>query len=150
MIDPAARISNRQRTRVTWVIAAVVGTAVVSVSGLMLYLVFHERDQIYWSRLYLAKSEITALAGAAQSFHKAHGRYPTDLQELVRATADSDGGGPSRGRVPNDPWGGQFHYEVGADTKNFKIWVIPDRKTELAIGVNELSNRTNWEAILNR
>jgi hypothetical protein len=112
----------------------------------MLHLLHQEGDQVFWSRLYLAKSEIATIEIAAEAFRKANGRYPTELQELVHPT----GGGQFLSRLSDTPWGGPFHYEVvhGVDGDSIKIWAVPDRKTQIKIGVTDLSTRTNWQAVL--
>jgi Type II secretion system (T2SS), protein G len=131
-------------------IAWIAGVPALGFVCVMLYLVYQERDQAYWSRLYLAKSEIAAIETAAESFHKDRGSYPTDLQELVHKAGDSGSDRQYLVRIPNNPWGGSFRYEVehGASGESIKIWAVPDRKTQDKIGITELSNRTNWQAIL--
>ena len=133
--------------RIAWLIAAVLGSLVLGLVGVMLYMIYQERDQLYWSRLYLARSEISAMDTAAESFRKEHGNYPMELQELVHPNG---GGGQFLSRISDAPWGGPFHYEVvhGADGDSIKIWAVPDRKTQDKIGITELSNRTNWQANL--
>jgi hypothetical protein len=102
---------------------------------------------VFWSRLYLAKSEIATIETAAESFRKEQGRYPTEPQELVHPTGR---GTQLLNRISDTPWGGPFHYEVehGAGGDSIKIWAVPDRKTQDKLGTTELSNRTNWQAVL--
>ena len=117
---------------------------------MMLYVLIQEGDQVYWSRLYRARADIDAIETAAELFRKRHGSYPVDLEELVRPPLDGGDDRPLLPRMVPNPWGGPFHYEVkrGANGESIKIWVVPDAKTQHKLGTTELSNNTDWRAIL--
>jgi hypothetical protein len=116
----------------------------------VLYFVHDEGNQVYRSRLYRAKYEITAIDAAAESFHKKYGSYPTDLQELIHTARDGGNDRQFLARIAPNPWGGQFLYAVehGANGESVKIWAVPDRQTQDKLGISELSNKTDWQAIL--
>ena len=116
---------------------------------LMADFLFQERDQLYLSRLYLAKHEIAALAVATELFHQKYGSYPSSLQQLVNPTSDG-----SREqllpRIGSDPWGGHFTTKLSVERwgNALRVWVVPDAKTQHRLGIVELSNKTDWQAIL--
>jgi Type II secretion system (T2SS), protein G len=151
-IDTSAQNVMGIWKRIGWVLAVLVGGPALVFVCVTLYIVLDEGDQVYWSRLYLAKSEIAAIETAAESFHKEYGSYPTDLQELVHTARDGGNNKQFLTRIAPNPWGGPFRYEVehGASGESIKIWAVPDRKTQGKIGSSELSNKTNWQAILKR
>ena len=135
--------------RIVWLVAVLVGGPALLFVGVMLYIFLDEGDQVYWSRLYLAKQQITAVETAAESFRKEYGSYPADLQELVHP-ARNGGNKKFLTRMAPNPWGGPFRYEIehGGGGESIKIWVVPDRKTQDKTGLSELSNKTQWQAIL--
>src|ERR1700755_2913211 len=51
--------------QITGLIVAVPGSLILGFVGVMLYVAYEEHDQLYWSRLYRARSEISAMVGAA-------------------------------------------------------------------------------------
>ncbi len=130
--------------------AVIVGVPALVLVGGLLYFVYDEGKQVYRSRLYRAEYEIAAIKTAAESFRKEYGSYPTDLQELVHTGRDGGGDKQFLTRIALNPWGGPFRYEVehGATGESIKIWAVPDRKTQDKLGVAELSNETDWQAIL--
>ena len=148
-MDASTRNLKSWWKRIVWVAAVLVGGPTLLFVCLMLISIFQEGDQVYRSRLYLAKFDIAAIESAVVSFHKEYGSYPTDLQELVHATRDGGNGKQFLARIVPNPWGGPFHYEVehGPSGESVRIRTVPDRKTQDKTGMTELSNRTNWQAI---
>lgn len=135
-------------------IAFAIGSAAVCVAAFLLYIaslfLFQEHREPYWSRLYLTKSEIEAIAGAAESFRKTNGSYPKNLEALV---AQHGVPGQESGylkKLPLSPWGSNFQYQIeqGSGGQSVKIWTIPDRATQNELGLSELSNETRWDMIL--
>ena len=135
--------------RIAWLVAVLVGGPTLVFVCIVLLVITQEWDQVYSSRLALAKAEIGAIETAVVLFHKEYGSYPTDLQELVHSTRNGGSGKQFLKRIVHDPWDGPFHYAVEHDAsgESVKIWVVPDRKTRDKSGIAELSNRTNWQAI---
>jgi hypothetical protein len=131
-------------------VAVIVGVPALLLVGGVLYFIYDEGDQVYRSRLYRAKYDIAAIETAAESFHKEYGSYPTDLQELVHTGRNGGGDKQFLMRIAPSPWGGPFRYAVahGATGESIKVWAVPDRKTQDKLGVAELSNKTDWQAIL--
>jgi len=110
---------------VAWLTAIVVGVPALMLVCGVLYFVHDEGNQVYRSRLYRAKYEITAIDAAAESFHKKYGSYPTDLQELIHTARDGGNDRQFLARIAPNPWGGQFLYAVehGANGESIKICV---------------------------
>ena len=142
---------QNKRKFIAWALAAIVGVSAVGFGCVELYLIYQEGDQGYWSRLYRAKSDISTIEIAAESFRREYGRYPSDLAQLVQVARDDGGNKQFLVRIPNDPWGGSYFYRIERGVnggQSIKIWVTPDRKTQDKLRATELSNRTNWKSIL--
>jgi len=139
-----------QWTQLGYLTALLAGGAALVFISVVSYIVLDEGDQTYWSRLYLARAQISAIETAVESFHKAYGRYPADLQELVHPARDGDSDEPFLSKIPPNPWGGPFRYQIerGPTDEGVKIWVIPDSKTQDKLRIYELSNKTRWQAVL--
>jgi hypothetical protein len=128
-------------------IAVMVGATALLFVGVMAFFFFQERDEPYWSRLYLTRQEILDIAVAVEKFRQDQGRYPENLQALL---PDGSANGKGYLKVSRNAWGTVFFYRVehGPSGERFKVWTIPDRETQDKLGLSELSNQTAWDAIL--
>jgi general secretion pathway protein G len=62
-----------------------------------------------------AKASIKAIGVALDMFEMDHGNYPQNLQELVRASGNTENwhGPYLKDGLPKDPWGNDFQYQRG-------------------------------------
>jgi len=130
--------------RVAVAVAVAIGLGLVYF-GLILR---SEQHMTLKADLFRAKADLIGIDHAVRLFHDGNGRYPLDLTELTRS--NTDGKEPwLLPRVPTDPWGGAYQYRVqaGPAGESYKVWVVPDKKAQDAVGVAELSNTTDWRAI---
>jgi general secretion pathway protein G len=123
------------------VVLAAIGVAVLCAALVVIYVGYQEHDQIFRGRLYRAKSDIAAMDSAIDEFYKKQGRYPQDFDEIVGAELLPK-------KIPLDPWGNPYRYKRDIDGKGYDVIAKPDRQTQEKIGLAELSNRTDWQAIL--
>ena len=65
------------------------------------------------ARVVRAEAEASNLAKAVKHFQRDHGRWPTDLQELVRPPDNAE---PMLDRLLRDPWGGEYVLQIENDT----------------------------------
>jgi Type II secretion system (T2SS), protein G len=136
--------------QIAWLATMVAGVPILMLVCGALYFAYDEGNQVYRARLYRAKYDITAIETAAESFHKRYGSYPTDLQELTNTARYGGDNTRFLTRIASDPWGGSFHYAVehGVNGESIKIWAVPDRRTQDKLRMPEVSNRSDWQAIL--
>jgi hypothetical protein len=122
-------------------VLAAIGVAVLCAALVVAYMGYQEHDQIYRGRLYRAKSDIAAIDSVIAEFHQKQGRYPRDLDELVSSDLLPK-------KIFLDPWGSPYRYKQDIDGKGFDVIATPDHQTQARTGLAELSNRTDWQAVL--
>ncbi|MBI2875698.1 MAG: type II secretion system major pseudopilin GspG [Candidatus Tectomicrobia bacterium] len=59
-----------------------------------------------------AKAQIEMLGTALDSYRLDVGRYPDNLEELLSSNEKSWNGPYLKKKVPPDPWGEEYHYEM--------------------------------------
>lgn len=141
------------RNRILLILCLAIATGALGYFGLQLFAAYQERDQAFLGSLHLAQAEINTIALAVESFRKANGRYPQDLGELTNKNGESGSEKTLLTTIPSSPWRGPYFYRIerganGETTAN--VWTVPDRKTQERIGLNVLSNSTDWQALFDK
>ena len=137
------------RKRVILTAVAAIGLVVLGATSLIYYANYPDRDMPDRARLYRARTDIAGIENAVRLFHETNGKYPQTLTELARKPGDTGNDKPWLIEMPVSPWGGSYHYQVesGPAGESYKIWTVPDRRTQEQVKLAELSNATDWRAI---
>jgi general secretion pathway protein G len=96
--------------------------------------------QAFFPKVDQAKTQTTMtqmdiIALALDSYRLDVGEYPASLQDLIQSTGERwKGPYLQKGRVPKDPWGNDYTYEVVEDGKAIKLCSKTDGKKELCYG----------------
>jgi len=107
---------------------------VVAILGLLAALVgprlFSKVDK---AKFQTAKTQIGLFETALDSFRLDIGKYPDSLETLVTDDGNENWDGPylKKNKIPNDPWGNEFHYQVEDNGKNYKIWSDGDGEKQI-------------------
>jgi hypothetical protein len=137
--------------RIALAAIGIIGLVVMGYLGLILFSLYQERNVLQESKLYYVKAEIGMIEGAVRLFHDANRRYPQNLAELARKPRETANNKPWLIEIPHaSPWGSAYQYwvEPGAAGESYKIWTVPDRRTQELLKVTELSNKTDWRTLL--
>ena len=79
-----------------------------------------------------ARTQMEIVALALDSYRLDVGDYPVSLDELVQSSAPRwKGPYLQKGRVPKDPWGNEFVYEVKDEGGTFELRSTGDGKQEI-------------------
>jgi general secretion pathway protein G len=69
-----------------------------------------------------ARAQIEMFATALDSYRLDVGRYPDKLEELIRSSqAKWDGPYLRKNKIPPDPWGEEYQYQVQDGGKNYRL-----------------------------
>ena len=99
---------------------------------------------MYRSRLFRARSDINTIEAAIDKYRADKGQLPKSFDDLI------DGNQWPTKTVPMDPWGHLYSYRANNDGITYTITGIPDPHTRQLTGLTEISNRTDWDAVLRR
>lgn len=82
-----------------------------------------------------ARHQMQILAVALDTYRLDVRRYPDSLQELVESSSEKWNGPYLRPeRIPKDPWGEDYRYEVGEDGESFELYSTGRGEKELRYG----------------
>ncbi len=103
------------------------------IAGLVYQAVIPRVDE---ARIKTAKTQMEILGLSLDNFRLDVGSYPATLEELVSSSAQGWKGPYLRDKkLPVDPWGNPYQYEVIDDGKDYRISSTGDGKTPI----------NNWE-----
>ncbi len=80
------------------------------------------------ARVKVAKADVANIRNAVEIYRLNNGSYPTSLQEIA-------GVGKSLRKLPKDPWGKDYHYQVNANA--FTLYSTGADGVEGGSGVDE-------------
>lgn len=68
-----------------------------------------------------AKAQIEMLGTALDSYRLDVGRYPDNMEELISSSEKNWNGPYLKKKLPPDPWGEEYHYEVQDGGKEYHL-----------------------------
>lgn len=88
--------------------------------------------QVDKAKVQTARTQMDILALALDSYRLDIGTYPASLEELVRSS-EPRWRGPylQKGRVPGDPWGNEYVYQVIEEGTAFELASTGDGKEQI-------------------
>jgi general secretion pathway protein G len=135
--------SPRQRRRRYFSLIEIMIVVVIIglLSGIVGVNVYNYIDR---ARANKAKAEIHSLKNAIGTFYMDMGDFPKSLDELVRSPGSNKWDGPylDPPKVPKDPWGEDYHYEVPGQHGSFDLYSYGKNKTAGGDGVD--ADITSW------
>lgn len=71
-----------------------------------------------------AQAQIRLLANACKDYYLDMDRFPERLESLIQNPSDEKWDGPylDPARIPEDPWGNEYHYQHPGDHGEFDIY----------------------------
>lgn len=126
-------------------IALLLLAGVVIFAGMVLMAFWGEVGRAYKSRLVDTRNDLQQLDIVVKRFNERQHRLPVRLDELADASLVGD---DEVIRLPTDPWGGQYFYEVSisAGQPTYQIWAVPDAETQAKLGVARLTLQSDWRS----
>jgi general secretion pathway protein G len=117
-------------------IELVVVMIILGLFGMIAYqAVFPRVDQ---AKMQTTRTQMDILALSLDNYRLDVGEYPASLDELVQSSAQRwKGPYLQKGKVPKDPWGNDYAYEVQEAGTKFKLCSKTDGKKELCYGEEE-------------
>jgi len=74
------------------------------------------------AKIQQAKTQIQMLGTALDLYKADVGHYPSSLEELISSTAPNwDGPYLKKSRIPKDPWGNDYIYEVVDNGRSYRL-----------------------------
>ena len=112
-------------------------------AGVVLLVLWGERDRPFKDRMVGVKMDLQTLDGTVRRFNERQHRLPVSLDELSDASLLGE---DEAIRLPKDPWGGSYFYEVSdaAGKQSYEIWSVPDAETQAKLGVARLTPQSDW------
>ena len=91
--------------------------------------------QVDKAKIQTATTQMEIIALALDSYRLDVGEYPAALNDLVQSSSPRwKGPYLQRGRVPVDPWGNEYAYQVEEGGTAFKLSSTGDGKNEISYG----------------
>jgi general secretion pathway protein G len=106
---------------------------ILGLFGMIAYQAFF--PQVDKAKIQTARTQMDILALALDSYRLDVGEYPAALGDLVQSSAPRwKGPYIQKGRVPKDPWGNEYVYQVQDGGTRFDLSSTGDGKNELKYG----------------
>jgi hypothetical protein len=134
--------------KLLWAAALLVGMPALGYMFVIFVALFQDRDMVYTSQIYRAKSDITAIETVIELYTKKHGHYPHEMADLVTPENEE----PKEDlllHMPLSPWRTPYELTIEhkADGDKLKLWTVPDQKTQERTKMIEFSNETDWNRV---
>lgn len=126
-------------------VALLLLAGLVLYAGMFLMAFWGEVGRPFKSRLVDARMDLQQLDITVKRFNERQHRLPVSLDELTDASLVGE---EELIRLPTDPWGGQYVYEVinVAGQPIHQLWAVPDADTRDKIGVARLTLQSDWRS----